>query len=52
MDALMPRAQEAQSGHFDRTPTGTARFNVDIEHPLEPLCPCHGCPVFGGCLIR
>ncbi len=26
-----------KSGHFDRTAAGTARLNVDIEHPLETL---------------
>ena len=24
--------------HFDRTPAGTARCNVDTEHPPGPLC--------------
>ena len=28
---------------FDGAATFWARFNVDVEHPFEPLCPGHGC---------
>jgi hypothetical protein len=34
--------------HFDATAAGTARLNVDIEHPLETLGPSHGRATFGG----
>ncbi len=30
-------ARMRKSGHFDATAAGTARFDVDIEHPLETL---------------
>ena len=36
---------------FDGATAFTARFDVDIEHPFEPLCPGHGCPAFGGGLV-
>ncbi len=29
----------------------SARFNVDVEHPFEPLCPGHRCPVLSGRLV-
>ncbi len=34
--------------HFDATAAGTARLNVDIEHPLETLGPSHGRATFSG----
>ena len=34
--------------HFDGTAACTARFDVDIENPLQSLCPGHRCPAFGG----
>ena len=35
----------------DVTTAFTAVFYIDIEHPLQPLCPGHGCPALGRRLV-
>ncbi len=37
--------------HFDGAAAFTARLNIDIENPLQSLCPGHGCATFGRRLV-
>ena len=39
--------------HLDRTAAVLAGLDIDVEHPFQPLCPCHrdvarGCGLVGG----
>ena len=37
--------------HFDRATALGASFDIDIEHPLQPLGPRHGCPALCRCRV-
>ncbi len=50
--ALPPTSLWSNAGDdFDGGAAFSARFNVDVEHPFEPLCPGHGCPALSGRLV-
>ena len=40
-----------QAMDLGRTTAGAERFHIDIECPLEPLCPSHSRMALGGCFF-